>query len=797
MTKTDSKPRLVFFRYPLGEKRLAEFIQMHRQEHVRCLSEFFEVVVIQEDCDYQQICDQYEPQLALFEMISGAELATGQKLNISNMRACPDVPRLAFHNADAWCEARSGFISDMEHLGIEASFSLCATAAEHTPEIADELFVWPNFIDADVFCDYGESKIIPVLFTGARYGFYPWRQRIHKIVSESYPSLIAPHRGYTDRSTIWQVMHGERYARTINASWFVPTCGTLAKAVVRKHFEIAAARSCLLTEKSPALEAAGFIDMQNCVFADDDNVLDKLDYLFQNLDELERITNAGYQLVHARHTLKHRDQILQWFNLHENLKPNQRIVQSGPFEPLSVVDKSSNITNSHVTCNGLNLLLIQQGDDKLWAGKYDEAEVLYLKCLNYIYWMPEPKLKLALCSLYQGNAERARKYITELFQYTLEVYKAADPDPVEWAYLIIALLCLGKVDEAVKQAKQFPDLNHPELKRARQAVVRIANVRFETVAFQNEQNESKRRYSIHQLPDISDNAWQERLCTMLKACHQNDLVNTFNQPIPSAKDLTKSQRSNRQSSLGQWRGRFNFLEGTHSKYGFKTIKSKYVTWSRKLKLKSKEEFYTLLRSVELRSKHFLSNDLLPYEESTLRSDEFFNTIHDLTNQETIKTALLIGTPFSEGSTQAFIRGVQKNRNTPIAYYIHPSPSEVSKVKKRLSKHSHLRAQQVSADSRGSFAAKLRDAINTIKHEEGIDHFDIVIIQGSQLCSQVDNNYIYIQDIFNGASHILLDGINDACNQECHSRLVQDPSYSVITQNLELRHGFSVFVKNQD
>ncbi|MDP4361108.1 glycosyltransferase, partial [Escherichia coli] len=77
---------------------------------------------------------------------------------------------------------------------------------------------------------------------------------------------------------------------------------------------------------TPALEAAGFTDMQNCVFADEHDILDKLDYLFQNPDELERITNAGYQLVHSRHTLKQRDQIFQWFNLYKNLKSNQKIV---------------------------------------------------------------------------------------------------------------------------------------------------------------------------------------------------------------------------------------------------------------------------------------------------------------------------------------------------------------------------------------------------------------------------------------------------------------------------------------
>ena len=63
--------------------------------------------------------------------------------------------------------------------------------------------------------------------------------------------------------------------------------------------------------------------MQNCVFADENNLLDKLDYLFKNRDELHSITNAGYNLVHSQHTLKQRNQIFQWFNLYKSLEPNQ------------------------------------------------------------------------------------------------------------------------------------------------------------------------------------------------------------------------------------------------------------------------------------------------------------------------------------------------------------------------------------------------------------------------------------------------------------------------------------------
>jgi hypothetical protein len=512
MDKETNKPRLVFFQW--NHLGLPAFLQLHMQQHIKCLSEFFDVVVINKDCDYEKICNIYQPDLALFE--SGYRTTNSKKITIKNTSAHPEVPKIGLHNGDAWCDCRVGFISDMDHWGIKVYFTIGTTMAEHTPQLADNLFVWPNFIDSDIYKDYGQYKIIPVLFNGNLNPLYPWRQKIFNIVSKCYPSLIFPHLGYESHSQV--MFHGEQYARTINASWFVPACGTVAKEVVRKHFEIPGSRSCLITEKTPSLEAAGFIGMKNCVFADEEDVLDKLHYLFKNQDEIEKITNAGYNLVHAKHTLKQRDQILQWFNLNKNLKPNQRIVQLNPFGNLSVVEKKTLTGNTHITSDGPHLMLMSQGDEKLWEGRYDEAECLYLKCLDFIPWMSEPKLKLAVCNLYQNRAKDALDWIIKPIQYNLGSYKALDPDPIEWAYLIIGLLCDGNLIDAVIRAKQFPMLRHPELNRARLITEYFQNKDGGLPA--SKYQSSNFRHSIHQLPCLSFINWLNKICIMLNACGQ-------------------------------------------------------------------------------------------------------------------------------------------------------------------------------------------------------------------------------------------------------------------------------------
>jgi len=146
----------------------------------------------------------------------------------------------------------------MDHWGIGTFFAIATTAAEYTPKISDNLFIWPNFIEADTYRDYGEYKSIPVLFSGNKNALYPWRQKIVRLVSKHYPSLMCPHLGTALHNSEMQVMVGEPYARMLNASAFVPACGTVAKEVVRKHFEIPACKACLITEQSAGLEAAGF-----------------------------------------------------------------------------------------------------------------------------------------------------------------------------------------------------------------------------------------------------------------------------------------------------------------------------------------------------------------------------------------------------------------------------------------------------------------------------------------------------------------------------------------------------------
>ena len=517
MMQATAKPRLLFFQRKYSAK-VPTFLLQHLQDHVKCLQEFFEVFLVRADCDYGEVCDKYQPDLSLFE--SGPNLPGCTAVRISNIGACREVPRLGLLNADAWCETRAGSLAELHQWGVEHFVSIAVTAGEHTPDIADRLFVWPNFVDSAIFRDYGESKVIPVLLTGSRAPQYPWRHRIFPALEEHFPSLKCPHGGYLHgETTVRLMLQGEQYARTINASMFVPTCGTIAKEVVRKHFEIPGCRACLVTEESPGLLAAGFRDGESCIFADERDVVDKLHFLLSHPDKLNEITAAGYRLIQERHTLRQRDQILQWLHGYKHRPKDYVIAQPDPFGPPMFVERAQLLNQAHILSGGLHISLLQQANAHFFGGEFEEAERLYVRCLEYMRMLPEARFGIALCRLHRGDAQTALAQIRSLVQYTLAAYNAPEPDPVEWAYFIASLAALGKTRSARRASKHFPQLRHPELDNVRRAMALLSDEITPQVPVEGMARTCR---SLHSIPERTFSAWIDDFSKVLVACGQRD-----------------------------------------------------------------------------------------------------------------------------------------------------------------------------------------------------------------------------------------------------------------------------------
>lgn len=498
------KPVLVFFRWT--RPGLPPFLRIHLAEQVTCLRQWFEVHVVDTDCDYDEICSRHEPDLCLFE--SG--VYSGER-NISRVDTHPQVPKLGFLHADAFDVSRGAFVADMINWGIEDFVTMSASMREYTPEIADRMFVWPNFIDPGVFHDYGLEKIVPVLFTGSQAPHYPWRNAAHRSLSRSIPTMTCPHFGWNGEAGSENLLVGERYARTLNASLFVPACGTITKDVVRKHFEVPATRSCLVAERTAALEAAGFEHLVNVVFAEPDTITEQLQALRADPELLHSITEAGHQLVHDRHTIADRDEIYRWFVLNSRLSAGERIVQDGPFDALKVVSPQATPPRRPMISLGIDRALIADAWASLSAGRAEESRRLFLRCLNY-YFIPEAVLGAIRSSLRLGAVADARRWMDLWLTNTFEHNHAVEPDPVQWSTLVRIDLCLGDLERARADACRYPELTHPELDLVRAAVFDRSLPAVSTVS------EIRPRATVTPVPRTALETWRADLAADLQAC---------------------------------------------------------------------------------------------------------------------------------------------------------------------------------------------------------------------------------------------------------------------------------------
>ena len=84
-----------------------------------------------------------------------------------------------------------------------------------------------------------------------------------------------------------------------------------------------------------------------------------------------------------------------------------------------------------------------------------------------------------------------------------------------------------------------------------------------------------------------------------------------------------------------------------------------------------------------------------------------------------------------------------------------------------------------------------DGIERIRRENGIDCFDMVLIDGSEFTGKSELDKVY------GARIILLDDINGFKNYDNYQRLVADKTYERIAENWRVRNGYAVFRRIAD
>lgn len=215
------------------------------------------------------------------------------------------------------------------------------------------------------------------------------------------------------------------------------------------------------------------------------------------------------------------------------------------------------------------------------------------------------------------------------------------------------------------------------------------------------------------------------------------------------------------------------------------------------------------------------DEIIPPE---ISNDNFYKTIIKICNDPSIQTALEIGSSAGQGSTLAFVTSFSEKKGSKSLFCIEVSKVRFSALANFYKQKDFIHCYNCSSVPIDDFPEKqevinfyhskdtdlkkfelkevLRwlqqdidyvttqnvpgNGIERIKQENGIDYFDVVLIDGSEFTGKAELDEVY------GARYIFLDDINTFKNFENHNRLVLDQKYKLIVEDRGVRNGFSVF-----
>jgi len=208
----------------------------------------------------------------------------------------------------------------------------------------------------------------------------------------------------------------------------------------------------------------------------------------------------------------------------------------------------------------------------------------------------------------------------------------------------------------------------------------------------------------------------------------------------------------------------------------------------------------------------------------IKDDAFYHCIERLARESDVRTILEIGSSAGGGSTEAFVKGIHQNPARPTLFCMEVSRERFARLQARYPEP-FVKCYNVSSVPADSFLSERevsdflklvplkgrtdelirtflgwrqadldylrssgvpQDGIELIKKENGIDRFDMVLIDGSEFTGPPEYDRII------GARYILLDDILVLKNRYNSLRLLADPRYTMIECDTTLRNGFAAF-----
>lgn len=439
-------------------------------EWIAALQKHCDVVIIQEDFDYAQTCEQIKPDFVVLES-TGPHQPILNKIRHSD--AYPNIPRIAFISIDPHDTARVQFFRSLSEFRVDAIFIQDTAHMYHCPELFERCFTASTYIDPEIFYDYKEEKTIPVSVFGGAVAplFYTWRATLLKNIFNYFPTLIYPHPGYHAENQppahLFAVFE-KNYAKMINRSHFSLADSTRLEYPVRKHLEIPACGTILISPNIPALKDYGFVHMHNCILGEGMQLYNDMATVAANRDLYEKIRKNGYELVHKHHTSTQWTYFLKWYDCFRNLKSDEKIQQRNVFGDFIRVPKSTpgrSIILEKIPDNEFIMAMKSAQNSILQHTHLTEARTLLNNVLQWVNHFMEPYVLLGIISLLEGNLNQATNEFITPYKIRLNRDGETCWDPIEISWLVLTAKLACNNELAILMSNEAMRLNHLNLRR--------------------------------------------------------------------------------------------------------------------------------------------------------------------------------------------------------------------------------------------------------------------------------------------------------------------------------------------
>jgi len=278
----------------------------------QALAKITDVTFYHKSCDIVELLSKFKSEGKTFDVVMLGE-APPVTPPVQNLSAI-SIPKVVHYwDVHVLHHERLLFIRENKIDLVIVKYK-CGTKEQFPQLLQTVPCAWlPIGVDTTIFKNYKLAKSINILLTGALIeSVYPLRHQYLKTFS-GYPGFVhLPHPGYKEFEP-GSAITGVDYAKLLNTARVCPTCSSIYKYPIQKHFEIPSSYSLLAAPFFEDLDELGYKPDVNFLDVNFSNFERKIKRILNDEDRLKEVTRAGYLFVRRHHSVSIRAK--QFINL--------------------------------------------------------------------------------------------------------------------------------------------------------------------------------------------------------------------------------------------------------------------------------------------------------------------------------------------------------------------------------------------------------------------------------------------------------------------------------------------------